>query len=148
MKICIIASRFNEPIVSNLIEGAYAALQTNGIAKENVSLFRVPGAFEIPVMLKKMCSLNLVKKYYDGFITIGCVIKGETAHFEYISNSVVESINKISYEFEIPLGFCVLTCFTPQQAYERSIVPAEIENNKGFEAALAMLEMIHLLNIK
>ncbi len=86
------------------------------------------------------------KRKYDGILTIGTVIKGETAHFEYISQSVSDSINKISYEYEMPTGFCVLTCYTPQQAYERSIIPPDAENNKGYESALAVLEMISLLS--
>lgn len=148
MKICIIASEFNKPIISNLIEGAVSALKSKGIDHDDIQILTVPGAFEIPVLLKRICRLNIDKKIYDGFITIGCIIKGETAHFEYISSSVCSSINRISYEYEAALGFCVLTCLTPQQAYERSIVPASPDNNKGYEAAIAMLDMIKLLNTK
>ncbi|HMS64000.1 MAG TPA: 6,7-dimethyl-8-ribityllumazine synthase [Ignavibacteria bacterium] len=145
-KIAIIISRFNEPIVENLLKGAVKALINNGVEEKNIKVFYVPGAFEIPSVLKKICRKNeSYKRKFDGILTIGCVIKGETAHFEYICSSVSQSINKISYEYEMPAGFCVLTCYTPQQAYERSGMPPDSNNNKGFEAAVSMLEMISLM---
>ena len=145
-RVGIIASKFNEHITENLLNGALKAFQNNGLEESDIEVFFVPGAFEIPVVLKKLCRKNLDKKMFDGFVTIGCVIKGETAHFEYICESVSNSINKISYDYEIPVGFCVLTCYTPQQAYERSGKPPDADNNKGYEAALTVLELISLLN--
>lgn len=145
VKIAVIISKFNEPINNNLLRGALKAFENNGIEESCVEIFYVPGAFEIPTILKRICRQNINKKKYDGILTIGTVIKGETAHFEYISGSVSNSINKISYEYEMPTGFCVLTCYTPQQAYERSTIPPDAENNKGYESALAVLEMISLL---
>lgn len=145
-RVGIIASKFNEHITENLLNGALKALQNNGLEESDIEVFFVPGAFEIPVVLKKLCRKNLDKKVFDGFLTIGCVIKGETAHFEYICESVSNSINKISYDYEVPVAFCVLTCYTPQQAYERSGKPPDADNNKGYEAALTVLEMISLLN--
>jgi len=146
LKIAIIVSRFNEPITGNLLEGALTALKNNNVEENDVDIFYVPGAFEIPSLLKKICRKNSDRKKYDGIITIGCVVKGETAHFEYICNSVSFNINTISYEYEMPLGFCVLTCYTPQQAYERSLMPPDEDNNKGYEAALTVLEMVSLMN--
>ena len=141
-KIGIIISKFNEPIIENLLDGALKALENNGVEQDDIEVYFVPGAFEIPVVLKKLCRKNIDNKMFDGFITIGCVIKGETAHFEYICESVSLSINRISYEHEIPVGFCVLTCYTPQQAYERSGKPPDADNNKGYETALVVIEMI------
>lgn len=146
LKIGIIVSRFNEPVTENLLKGAIEALEKNGLDESQTEVFYVPGAFEIPAVLKRLCRRNLDRKKFDGFIAIGCVIKGETAHFEYICQSVSYGINKISYDYEVPVGFCVLTCYTPQQAFERSIIPPDSDNNKGYEAALAVIEMIHLLN--
>lgn len=145
LQIGIIVSKFNEPITENLLQGAMVAFENNGLDENDVKIFYVPGAFEIPVVLKKLCRQNFDKKKFDGFLTVGCVIKGETAHFEYICESVSDSISKISYEYEMPVGFCVLTCYTPLQAHERSGTPPNADNNKGYEAALSVLEMINLL---
>lgn len=146
IKIGIIVSRFNEPVTENLLKGALQALENNGLKESDSEVFYVPGAFEIPTVLKLLCRKNLDKKKFDGFIAIGCVIKGETAHFEYICESVSYGINKISYDYEIPVGFCVLTCYTSQQAFDRSNLPPDPDNNKGYEAALAVIEMINLIN--
>lgn len=142
----IIISRFNAPVTENLLKGAIEALKISGIDESRIEVFYVPGAFEIPSLLKKLCRLNSEKKRFDGILTIGCVIKGGTAHFEYISSTVTQNIGSISAEYEIPVGFCVLTCYTPLQAFERSGMPPNAENNKGFEAAESLLEMINLLN--
>ena len=146
LRIGIIISKFNEPITENLLKGALKALESCAVEEKNIEIFYVPGAFEIPVVLKSLCSKNAESKYFDGFITLGCVIKGETAHFEYICDSVSQNINRLSCEYIIPVGFCVLTCYTPQQAYERSLVPPDPENNKGFESAMTVIETINLLN--
>lgn len=141
-KIAIIASKFNEGVVDRLIEGALAALKEMGIKDKNIKIFNVPGAFEIPLALNEVC---ISENHYDGAITLGCIIKGETAHFEYVSGPVADSINKISYEFGMPVGFGVLTCYEPEQAFARCGIPATSENNKGYEAALTMLEMIEVI---
>ena len=146
INIGIIISRFNEPVTENLLKGALKALKSNGLGESNIEIFYVPGAFEIPAVMKKLCRQNLDKRKLDGLLTIGCVIKGETAHFEYICESVSDSINKISYDYEMPTGFCILTCYNPQQAHERSGIPPTAENNKGYEAGLTLLEMINLMN--
>ncbi len=142
----IILSRFNAPVTENLLAGALDALKINGISESLIEVFYVPGAFEIPPLLKKLCRLNSEKKRFDGILTIGCVIKGGTAHFEFISSTVTQNIGSISAEYEMPVGFCVLTCYTPLQAFERSGMPPNAENNKGFEAAESLLEMISLMN--
>jgi len=146
INIGIIISRFNEPITENLLKGAIKAFKNNGLGESSIETFYVPGTFEIPSVMKKLCRQNLDKKRIDGLLIIGCVIKGETAHFEYICESVSHSISKISYDYEMPTGFCVLTCYTPQQAHERSGMPPTAENNKGYEVGLTLLEMISLMN--
>lgn len=146
LRIAIIISKFNKLITENLLKGALKAFENNGLLEDKIEIFYVPGAFEIPTILKKLCKQNIEKKRFDGILTIGCIIKGETAHFEYISESVSAHINKISYEYEMPTGFCILTCYIPEQAYERSLIPANSDNNKGYESALAVLEMITLIS--
>ena len=146
VKVAVIASKFNREIIDNLVEGCRIALKESGVKEENIKIFYVPGAFEIPSLMKKLCRENNDRKIYDGIVTIGCVIKGETAHFEYISSAVTDSINRIAYEYEMPTGFCVLTCYTNEQAESRSrLNPANADTNKGYDAAIAMLEIIDLL---
>ena len=141
-RIGIVVSKFNTPITEKLLKGALQALSEKGVPESNIDVIHVPGAYEIPITLKKLCTGNK----YDGLIALGCLIKGETAHFEYICNSVSTLINSIACEFEIPIGFGVLTCYTAEQAYERSLDdPINAERNKGYESALAVLEMIETL---
>ncbi len=141
--VAIVVSRFNKPITDKLLKGALQALEENNIPKDNVDVFQAPGAYEIPLLIKKLYTGG---KKYDGLIALGCLIKGETAHFEYISGSVSNMINEIACEYEIPIGFGVLTCYTAEQAYERSLDdPINSERNKGYETALAVVEMIELL---
>lgn len=138
LKFAIISSRFNNPIEENLVNGAIEALKENNIDPENINVVWVPGAFEIPLIAKKLAG----EKKYDALITLGCVIKGETAHFEYICEVVAHQLGQISLDYEIPLGFGILTTYTLEQAQFRS----SNENNKGYECALVVLEMIGLLN--
>jgi 6,7-dimethyl-8-ribityllumazine synthase len=143
-KIAIISSRFNEEITGNLIQGAVKSLTDNGVGHNDIRIFYVPGAFEIPTLLERICSKNNVLKF-DGIITIGCVIKGETAHFDYISSAVSQNINLISSKYTMPTGFCVLTTYTDEQAEARCRIDVcNAETNKGYDAADAVIEMINL----
>jgi len=143
-RIAIISSRFNEEITGNLIKGALKSLTGNGVSEKDIKIFYVPGAFEIPAVLERICSKNNVLKF-DGILTIGCVIKGETAHFEYISSSVSQNINAISAKYDVPTGFCVLTAYNDEQAEARCRIDVcNAETNKGFESAEAVVEMINL----
>jgi 6,7-dimethyl-8-ribityllumazine synthase len=145
-RIQIVASKFNIGITERLVKGAVEALKKNNIKETNIKIIYVPGAFEIPVIIKKICRKNLDKNNVDGIVALGCVIKGETAHFEYVSSPVSHSINHLSHQYEVPIGFGVLTCYDAQQANNRSgIDPPSVENNKGYEAAEVVLEMIDLL---
>ena len=144
MKICIVASTFNKPITENLTAGALKALEEKGLSSDDIEIYKVPGAYEIPVTIKK-----ILDKRNDiaGIVALGCLIKGDTAHFEYISGPVSDAVMKLSLEYTIPIGFGVLTCYTPEQAYERSLKePLNAESNKGYEAAEVMFEMIELLS--
>lgn len=142
-KLAIVASKFNFYIVERLIKGALAGLKETGLREKDVAIFYVPGAFEIPITYRILCE----SKKYDGIIVLGSVIKGETAHFEYVAGPVSDSINKLSVEFKMPTGFGLLTCYNDEQAYQRSeINPPTKDSNKGYEAALVTLEMLNLLN--
>lgn len=144
-RIAIISSRFNEEITGNLIEGAVKSFTGNGVNKDDIKLYYVPGAFEIPTVLERICRRNDELKF-DGILTIGCVIKGETAHFEYISSAVSQNINLISSKYGIPVGFCVLTTYNDEQAEARCRMDVcNAETNKGFESAEAVIEMINLM---
>lgn len=142
IKIAIIVSRFNSAITDNLLTGALKLLLDCGIKNDRVEVIRVPGALEIPYMLKQVCKM---KSRPDGVIVLGCVIKGETAHFEYISDNAIRNIVSISIKYNMPLGFGVLTCYNEAQARARSSVDSITdESNKGMEAARALLEMLEL----
>ncbi|MFA5403600.1 MAG: 6,7-dimethyl-8-ribityllumazine synthase [Ignavibacteria bacterium] len=146
-KIAIVVSRFNEVVTTNLLSGAIEGLKQNQVKEKNIKVFYAPGAFEIPLILKKLCKKKGNNKF-DGLIALGCVIKGETAHFEYISNEVSHSIAQLNLEFEIPIAFGVLTCYTPEQAFARcEMNPCNEDTNKGYESAIAVLDMIKLLKV-
>jgi 6,7-dimethyl-8-ribityllumazine synthase len=122
-----------------LIAGAMAALKRAKVKPKQVEIFRVPGAFEIPLAVKRAA----LSKKYDAVIAIGCVIRGETAHFEYISLHVSSGIGQVALETGVPVTFGVLTVDTEEQAMTRSEPNSE---NKGYEAAAAAVEMVNLLN--
>jgi 6,7-dimethyl-8-ribityllumazine synthase len=134
----IVVSKFNEPVTSRLQAGAQEALQQLGAAAEQIKLVRVPGAFELPLAAKALAQSQQV----DAVICLGAVIRGETAHFEYISEHASRGIGSVSLETGIPIIFGVLTTNTVEQALERS---ESFERNKGSEAARTAIEMISLL---
>ena len=137
-RIAIVASRFNEEIVTGLLVGAKRALMESGLDWDQVPIFKVPGAFEIPLVAKKAAQTGR----YDALIAIGCLIRGETAHFEYISNQASLGIGLVALETGIPITFGVITVNNDEQAIARS---GDNPENKGYEAAKAALEMIQLL---
>ncbi len=132
------ASRFNPEIVDGLLLGARRAVSRAGVDWEQVPVFRVPGAFEIPLAAKKAATSGK----YDAVIAIGCLIRGETPHFEYISNQTSLGIGQVSLETGIPVSFGVITVNTDEQAIARS---GDNSENKGYEAAVAAIEMVQLL---
>jgi 6,7-dimethyl-8-ribityllumazine synthase len=137
-RFCILAARFNDRIVEDLIRGALDALKRHGVAEAAIDIVRVPGAFELPLAARKVARM----RHYDGLIALGVVIRGATPHFDYVCGECAAGLNRVSLEFEVPLGFGVLTCDTVDQAIERSGVK---HGNKGADAALAALEMVSLL---
>jgi len=136
--IAIVASDYNKHIVDRLLDACINTLINGGVQKTRVTLVRVPGAFEIPIVVKRLAD----KKNHDAIIALGTVIRGETAHFEYISNEVSRGLSSIALQADIPVIFGVLTVENTQQALDRS---GEGEKNKGTEAANTALEMISLL---
>jgi 6,7-dimethyl-8-ribityllumazine synthase len=137
MKFGIVVSRFNSAVTERLLEGALEALKAHGGEEKNIDVVRVPGAFEIPLLTKKMASSGK----YDALICLGAVIRGDTPHFEYIAEAVTHGIGAVVLEHRLPISFGVLTTNNVEQAMERTGVKSE---NKGFEAALTAIEMAGL----
>lgn len=138
LKIGIIASRFNEFITSKLVSGAQDSLTRHGVADDDISVAWVPGAFEIPVIAKKMASSG----QYDAVICLGAVIRGATSHYDYVCNEVSKGIAAVSLETGLPVLFGILTTDTIEQAIERAGTKA---GNKGTDCAMSALEMINLM---
>ena len=138
-RFAIVASRFNSSIVDRLVEGAIDCLTRHGVKNENILLVKVPGAWEIPLVVKKLAK----KPNVDAVIAVGAVIRGATPHFEYVAAEVSKGLANISLEIEKPITFGIITADTLEQAIERAGTKM---GNKGWEAALAALEMVDLLN--
>ncbi len=136
-RFAIIVSRFNDFISSRLVEGAMDALNRHGATDEQVSLVKVPGAFEIPHTAKKLVESNR----YDAIICLGAVIRGSTPHFEYVAAEVSKGIANVGIESKIPVTFGVLTTDSLEQAIERA---GSKSGNKGWDAAIAAMEMVNL----
>jgi len=137
-KFGLIVSRFNSFICDRLLEGALDTLVRHGADQQQLTVVRVPGAFEIPLLAKKMA----VSGKYDALICLGAVIRGGTPHFEYVSAEVSKGIASASLETGLPIAFGVLTTDSVEQAIERAGTKA---GNKGAEAAMSAIEMINLL---
>jgi 6,7-dimethyl-8-ribityllumazine synthase len=133
----IVLSRFNDFIGERLLDGAIDTLRRHGADASQLDVVRVPGAFEMPLAAKLMAA----SKTYDALIALGVVIRGETPHFEYVAGRCVTGLSQVSLEFNIPLGFGVLTVDTLEQAIERAGSKA---GNKGADAARAAIEMLNL----
>ena len=133
----IVVSRFNSFITERLLAGALDALERAGADAKQIDVVRVPGSFEIPLAAKKLGQSGK----YNAVIAIGCVLRGETSHFEYISSEVARGVQLAQMDTGVPMVFCVLTCDTLEQAIDRAGLKS---GNKGFEAGLAALEMASL----
>lgn len=131
----VIASRFNDEIVSGLLDGALSCLARHGAPDDAVTVYRVPGAFEIPTLAANLTGLH------DALITLGCLLRGDTPHFDFISAQVTSDLSRVAIESHFPIAFGVITCNTLEQAVERS---SPGTSNKGWEAALAAIEMANL----
>ena len=137
LRIGIAISRFNERFTRNLLEGATAALEKNGVDRNNVTVVWVPGAFEIPFVLKKMA----VSQEYDALIALGVVIQGATVHADVINHTVAMAVHRISLEEDVPVIDGVVGVRTVEQAEERA---GPAPDNRGWNAALTALEMAHV----
>jgi len=137
-KVCLVVARFNSFIVEQLEAGAIDALVRHGADRDDITVVKVPGAFELPLAVQKVASMQK----FDAIIALGAVIRGGTPHFEYVAGECVKGISMVSLQHNVPVGFGVLTVDTIEQAIERAGTKA---GNKGAEAALSVIEMISLL---
>ena len=133
----IVVSRFNSFITERLLAAAVDALERAGAAGEDVDVVRVPGAFELPLAAKKLAASGR----YDALIAIGCVLRGETTHYDYVCSETARGLQLAQMDSGLPIIFCVLTCDTLEQAIDRAGLKG---GNKGFEAGLAAIEMAQL----
>ncbi len=138
LKIGVVASRFNELLSTRLVAGAQDALLRHGVAEEDVDVAWVPGGFEIPLVSKKMASSGR----YDAVVALGVVIRGGTPHFEYVASEIAKGVSKASLDTGVPVMFGVITADSIEQAVERAGTKS---GNKGWDAALAAIEMAHLM---
>ena len=137
-RVALVVGRFNSFVVESLVDGAIDALKRmGGMAEENITIIRVPGAFEIPLAVQKVAASG----NYDAIVALGAVIRGGTPHFEYVAGECVKGIGQVSLQTGLPVAFGVLTVDSIEQAIERAGTKA---GNKGAEAALSVLEMITL----
>jgi 6,7-dimethyl-8-ribityllumazine synthase len=139
-KFSLIVSRFNDFISERLLEGALDGLLRSGARDEDIDIVKVPGAFEIPLMAKKMAAT----KRYHAVICLGAVIRGATPHFDYVSAEVSKGVAAVGLETEVPVIFGVVTTDTIEQAIERAGTKA---GNKGWNAAIAAIEMANLIEV-
>jgi len=137
LRIGIVASRFNDFITSKLVEGALDALRRHGVPEDHVEMAWAPGAYEIPVVARWMAESGR----YDAVVALGCVIRGATAHFDYVAGEAARGIAQVSRDTGVPVMFGVLTTDTIEQAIERAGTKA---GNKGAEAAIGAIEMANL----
>lgn len=133
----IVVSEWNDDVTSNLLKGALETMKENGVKEENIHVHTVPGAFELPLG----CRYVLDAYQPDGVVAIGCVIQGETKHFDFVCQGATNGIMQLNLETKTPVSFCLLTDNTKQQSLDRS---GGIHGNKGVECAVACLKMIGL----
>jgi 6,7-dimethyl-8-ribityllumazine synthase len=138
LRFAILAARFNDFVVEPLIRGALDALRRHGVADKQIEIVRVPGAFDIPIVARKLA----LSHRYEALIALGCVIRGQTPHFDYVAGECAGGIARIALESGVPIAFGVLTTDTAEQAVDRAGGKA---GNKGADAALVALEMANLL---
>lgn len=136
-KIAIITARFNEFITAKLLSGAMDTLNRHGLAASNITEIWVPGAYELPWAAKQVAKTG----HFDAIICLGCVIRGATTHYDYVCNEAAKGIAQVSMDYDIPVGFGVVTTENIEQAVERSGTKA---GNKGVDTAMCVIEMINL----
>lgn len=134
LRFAVVVSRFNSFITERLLQGATEALQRGGATSKDVDVVHVPGSFELPLVAKKLAQTGR----YDAIIAIGCVLRGETTHYDYVCSETSRGLQLAQMETGVPVIFCVLTCDTLEQAIDRAGLKG---GNKGFEAGLGAIEM-------
>ncbi len=139
LRIAIVATRWNDEIVDRLVDGAVDVLTDCGVEDDEITVFKVPGAFEIPLAVDRLAESGT----YDGIVALGCVIRGDTPHFDFVAGECAKGLTAAMLEYGLPVGFGVITAENAEQADARA-QPDE-ENNKGAESASAVVEMITLL---
>ncbi len=139
LKFGLVVSRFNEFLTKKLVEGAQDALLRHGVSQEDIEVAWVPGAFEIPLIAKKLAQ----SKRYNAVICLGAVIRGETPHFEYIAGQLTRDISRVGLDTGLPVIYGVITADTLEQAIERA---GTKQGNRGFQAAISAIEMANLLS--
>ena len=137
-RFAVVVSRFNSFVVENLLTGAMDALTRHGVARSDVTIVRVPGAWEIPLTAQRLAASGR----FDAIVAVGAVIRGGTPHFEYVAGETVKGLAQVTLAHSVPIGFGVLTVDSIEQAIERAGTKA---GNKGAEAALSAMEMVSLL---
>ena len=138
LRFAIVASRFNDLVVDSLIRGAVDALLRHGASEKQIEIIRVPGAFDLPFVVRRVAG----SKRYDAVVALGAVIRGATSHFDYVAGQCAAGLARVSDETGVPVAFGVLTTETIEQAFERAGTKA---GNKGADAAVAALELANLL---
>jgi 6,7-dimethyl-8-ribityllumazine synthase len=138
LRIAIVVSRFNSFITERLLQGALDALQRAGATDQDVDVVHVPGAFELPLAAKKLANAGR----HNALIAIGCILRGETAHYDYVCSETARGLQLAQMDSGVPIMFCVLTCDTLEQAVDRAGLKG---GNKGFEAGLGAVEMAQLM---
>jgi len=136
-RFAVVASRFNQTVVEKLVDGALDALVRHGVAADDVDVVWVPGAWELPIAARRLLS----SERYDALVAVGAVIRGETPHFDYVAGEASRGLATASAEYDTPIGFGLLTCDSDEQAQARA---GGAHGNKGWDAALAALEMADL----
>lgn len=139
-RIAVVAARFNSFVVDKLVDGALATLRTQGVPESQVLLVRVPGAFELPLVVQELAANNDC----DAVIALGAVIRGDTPHFDFVAGECARGLSQVALDTGVPVAFGVLTCDSAEQALERA--GGKI-GNKGADAAMTALEMANLLQI-
>ena len=137
LKIGVVVGRFNEFITAKLLDGALDGLKRHGVAEENIDIAWVPGAFEVPLIAKKMAEANK----YDAIIGLGTVIRGSTTHYDYVCNEAAKGIASVSLSTGVPIIFGIVTTETIEQAIERAGTKV---GNKGYDSAVSAIEMANL----
>jgi len=138
LRIAVVTGRFNSFITDRLLDGALEVLHGRGLSEDEIVSVRVPGAFEIPVVIKRLAASG----HYDGVVALGCVIRGATPHFDYVAGECARGIQAVSLEFSMPVGFGILTVDTLEQAIDRA---GAKQGNKGADAAVALLQTLDVV---